>query len=382
MSNVSITTLSSEFGFPFNTALEDFFDDYVVSQDVECYQLWFCPHGYGTSFDDLYKLKFGSEIIVLNIMDSIIEVQTGDHEKFAQKELIKFCSSHPDHKFIIFSSHAGLKVPLGVNNLYTDHIISLNIDSRIPHCEKQDIKNKWVMLNSEYRNHRIFCTYYLLSKTYYKNGLITFNELDGENIDRLNNFTKFVPKKIHKILKKGKNRFDLKKYNRLKIKPFNENWQTNYRLNLLDVYKNTGLEIITGTMFFEDSPFITEKEVQSIYGKNFPIYINGIGIVAEMRSFGIDTFDDIIDNSYDKVQNHFDRIMLAIDKNEKILDGSINLKELWFDNQKRFDENCKKTDSILFDKIYQKNLNEKKIKKALDYFRVSYKNLKYNTTAY
>lgn len=376
MHNVSITTLSSEFGFPFNTALEEFFDKHTVSQNIECYQLWFCPHGYGTSFDDLYKTKFRSEIIILNIMDSIITVEKGDHEKFAEEELVKFCLSHPENKFIIFSSHIGNKISLGINNIYSDFIVSIDFTYRLPHCEKQDIKNKWLMLNSEYRNHRIFCTYYLLSKKYYQNGYLTFSELDGDNKDRLDNFNFFIPKKMHKILKKGKTRFHQNEFNRLDISPFNGNWQTNYMNNLLDVYKNTGLEIVTGTMFFEDTPFITEKEIQSVYGKNFPIYINGIGVVEQIRAFGIDTFDDIIDHSYDKVENHFDRLMLAVDKNEKLLDGTTNLNELWLDNQKRFDENCKKLDSILFDKTYQTNLNERIIKRALDHFGISYQSIK------
>lgn len=380
MHNISITTLSSESDFPFNSALEKFFDEHTVSEDIECYQLWFCPHGYGTSFDDLYKLKFKSEIIILNIIDSIIEIEDEVHEKFAKDELTKFCLSHPENKFIIFSPHIGLNKQLNIDNTYADWIFSIDIVDRIPHCEKQDIGNKWLMLNSEYRYHRIFCTYYLLSKDYYKNGYITFNELNDDlnddNETRFDNFSKFVPKEIYNILNKGKSRFNLKDFNRLDIKPVHEHWQTNYRYNLLDVYKNTGLEIITGTMFFEDTPFITEKEIQSVYGKNFPIYINGIGIVEQIRAFGIDTFDDIIDHSYDKIENHFDRLMLAIDKNEKLLNGTTNLKELWLDNQKRFDENCKKLDSILFDKTYRNNLNEKIIKKALDYFEISYKGIK------
>lgn len=374
MYNVTIIELSSELGFPFNTTLEQFFNKHNVSQDIECYQLWFCPHGYGTSFDDLYKLKFKSEIIILNIIDSIIKIEDEVHEKFAKDELTKFCLMHPKNKFIIFSSHIGLNRQLNIDNMYADSIFSTDIVDQLPHCKKQEISNKWLMLNSEYRYHRIFCTYYLLSKKYYKNGYITFNELNDDNETRFDNFSKFVPKEIYKILKKGKTRFHKKDFNRLDIRPFNENWQTNYRYNLLDMYKNTGLEIITGTMFFEDTPFITEKEIQSVYGKNFPIYINGVGIVEEFSSFfGIDTFNDIIDHSYDKIQNHFERIMLAFDKNEKLLNGTTNLKELWLDNRKRFDENCKKMDSIIFDKIYQQRFNERKIKNALDYFDISFK---------
>ena len=91
-------TLSESKNFPFNTALEDFFDNHEIVEDVECYQLFFCPNGEGTSFDDLYKIKFKSKIVILNVMDSIIDKE----DNIAIDELKKFCDNNLDQKFILF----------------------------------------------------------------------------------------------------------------------------------------------------------------------------------------------------------------------------------------------------------------------------------------
>jgi len=133
------------------------------------------------------------------------------------------------------------------------------------------------------------------------------------------------------------------------------------------------IEIITGTMFFEKTPVLSEKEMQSVYGKNFPIYINGVGMAREMKKyFDIDIFEDIVDHSYDEIEDHFERISAAIDRNEHLLDGSTNIRELWYDNEKRFQDNCDKMDAMFHDENYQKIHNYKRIRNALTHFGVSF----------
>jgi hypothetical protein len=217
----------------------------------------------------------------------------------------------------------------------------------------------------------------LLSKDYYQNGDITF-DMEASTLvtpDKYKNITTGLSAELKKDLARGFSRFKSKDFNLLKIRNFDKSTDrvaSNYNQNLLPLYQTTGVEIITGTMFFEKSPVFSEKEIQPVYGKNFPIYINGVGIVREMKKlFDIDTFDDIVDNSYDEIEDHFERMAAAIDRNKHLLDGSTNIHELWFDNQKRFEDNCKKVDSMFFDKNYQRTFNHEKIKQALTNFNVS-----------
>lgn len=371
---MEIKTLSSFPGVPFNDTLESFFDTYTVDEEIECYQLLFSPYGDKTSFDDLYKLTFNSKIVILNIMDLIID----RFDNTAIDELKKFCELHPQQKFIIFSFHLGLGNELKIPNLYLDTIMSSNLTENLKHCEKKEISNKWLALNYDTKVHRVMAASYLLSKDYYMNGNITFR-MDVAPLVKFKdykNITKIPTYQLRSDFAKGYARFKSGNFNHLKMRNFDKEGDrvaTNYNENLLPVYENTGVEVITGTMFFEKTPVLTEKEIQPIFGKNFPIYLNGVGMVREMKKlFDIDTFDDIIDNSYDEIENHFERMAAAIDRNEHLLDGSTNISELWNDNRKRFEDNCEKVDAMIFDRKYQRTLNHEKIKQALKHFDVSF----------
>lgn len=370
---MEIKTLSEFPGVPFNGALETFFDTYQVGEDVECYQLVFSPYGDHTSFDDLYKIKFKSRIVILNIIDFIIDLQ----DNLAIEELAKFCADHPEQNFIIFNYELGLADQLKIPNLYWDNIFSVTPLGRLEHCKKKNITNRWISLNRDIKTHRVMTACYLLSKEYRYNGDMTFNMKYRPlvNHDQYKNITKIKESKLRNDFSVGYARFREKDFNLLNIADFddkNVRVASNYNVNLIPVYENVGVEIITGTMFFEYSASLSEKEIQSVYAKNFPIYINGVGMAREMKKFfDIDIFEDVVDHSYDEIEDHFERLAAAIDRNENLLDGSTNIKELWYDNQKRFEENCDKMDAAIFDKKYQKVVNDQKIKKSLEHFDVS-----------
>lgn len=369
---MEIKTLSSFPGCPFNDTFETFFDTYNLKEDVECYQLLFCPYGTGTCFTDLYKIKFKSRVVILNVIDLMID----SLDNVAIDELKQFCEHYPEQNFIIFSLHLNLRKELSIPNLYLDTIIPTSYTERLQHCEKKEISNRWLVLNADTKVHKVMSVSYLLSKDYWNNGDITFNMSVPTLVksDRYKNITK-VPDHLKEDFSRGYERFKSEDFNHLKIRNFDltdDRVANNYNVNLLPVYENIAVEIINGTMFFESTPVLSEKEVQSVYAKNFPIYMNGPGIVRELKKFTqIDIFDDIIDHSYDEIEDHFERLAAAIDRNEHLLDGSTNISELWNDNRQRFEDNCKIMDDLLYDQNKQKTINHQKIKQALKHFDVS-----------
>jgi len=371
---MEIKTLSSVPGIPFNDMLESFFDDHKVDEEIECYQFVFCPYGYGTSFDDLYRIDFKSRVVIFNIIDTIID--SADNTDI--EGLIQFCKDHPEQNFIISCPHLGFARELDLPNLYLDTFTCSSFSESWIHCEKEDLTNRWVSFNSNTKLHRVLTISYILSKNYYKNGLFTFdmNTPPFVNYDQYRNITKISSYKLRSDFAKGFARFKSREFDRLKINKFDENdlrVSYNYNTNILPIYKRVGVEIITGTMFFEKTPVLSEKEMQSVYGKNFPIYINGVGMAREMKKyFDIDIFEDIVDHSYDEIEDHFERISAAIDRNEHLLDGSTNIRELWYDNEKRFQDNCDKMDAMFHDENYQKIHNYKRIRNALTHFGVSF----------
>jgi hypothetical protein len=370
---MEIKTLSSVIGIPFNNILETFFDEHEVDEDVECYQFVFSPYGNATSFDDLYKIKFKSRIVIFNIIDTIID--TNDNVDI--DGLTKFCAKHPEQNFIVSCPHFGFQNELVLPNLYLTTFVPTSFSEHWTHCEKKDLTNKWVSLNSDTKLHRVLTVSYLLSKDYCKNGVFTFDMSVSPLVrhDQYRNISQ-PSQELKNDLAKGFEKFKFKKFNRLNIPQFDQNdlrVTYNYNTNLLPIYERIGVEIITGTMFFEKSAVLSEKEMQSVYAKNFPIYINGVGMAREMKKFfGIDIFDDIVDHSYDEIEDHFERLVAAIDRNQHLLDGSTNIKELWYDNEKRFQENCDKMDELLHSEEAQKIFNRQRIKEGLSHFEVNF----------
>jgi hypothetical protein len=386
---MEIKTLSANtFAAPFNDTFETFFDTYKIEEDIECYQLVFCPyhhangHDLGTNFEDLNKINFQSKTVILNIIDTIIDRK----DNTDIEGLVEFCAKHPEQNFIIYNPHLNLQRDLNLRgivipNLYLDTIMPTNLTDKYKSCKKKEITNRWVTFNGDTKLHRIATICYLLSKDYYHNGDFTFDISCPPVVkfDGYKNISKITDYKLKGDIAKGYARLKSKDFNLLDIPPFDRTTPyykivDNYHEVLVSCYENVAVEIITGTMFFENTPVLSEKEWQSVYGKNFPIYINGVGVVRELKKlFDLDLFDDIIDHSYDEVEDHFERMATAINNNEKLLDGSTNIKELWSDNKKRFDNNCEKLDAMFFDKNFQRTFNHQKIKQSLRHFGVSFK---------
>jgi hypothetical protein len=373
-----IRTLSSYDAVPFNNALENFFDTYKTEEDIECYQLYYDVFSKkpSTCFDDLNQIKFESRVVILNVIDTL----TDNFDSVDIDGLTQFCANHPEQNFIFFSPHLGFQKTLNISNLYSDTIVCTDFGEKFQHCEKKNITNQWLSLNANPKLHRLITLCYLLSKDYYKNGLITHN-----NIEFTNNIFKFdgykdmskMPEWLKTEVRRGYAKLKSKNLNKLQLENNNIDGMIpcvyNYNTFLKPIYENIGIEIITGTHFFEKNPVLSEKEIQSVYAKNFPIYINGPGMSKEMKElFDIDIFEDIIDHSYDEIANHFERLSTAIDRNTHLLDGSTNISELWYDNRKRFEDNCEQMDNMIHEGTYKTNFTNEKIKKALTYFGVSF----------
>lgn len=111
---------------------------------------------------------------------------------------------------------------------------------------------------------------------------------------------------------------------------------TNFKNVLSEYYKNTFVEIISETSYTEKAYLLTEKTLNSIYGCNFPILLCGQGSVKFLRDMGLDMFDDIVNHSYDSIENPIDRLYRAITDNLELLTNGEKTKQLWKDNQHRF----------------------------------------------
>ncbi len=114
---------------------------------------------------------------------------------------------------------------------------------------------------------------------------------------------------------------------------------SNFRNKLSSYYRETFVEIVTETSYTEQCFNLTEKTLNSIYGCSFPILICSSGTVQFLRDMGLDMFDDIVDHSYDNIEDPSERLEAAITKNVKLLTDTQFTKELWIKNKYRFERN-------------------------------------------
>lgn len=83
--------------------------------------------------------------------------------------------------------------------------------------------------------------------------------------------------------------------------------------------------------------FITEKTIKPFIYSQIPLILAKPGMVAHLKKYGFDMFDDIIDNSYDSIIDLDGRIEMIY--NELLKLKSINLSEWFKDNDNRFKYN-------------------------------------------
>jgi hypothetical protein len=250
---------------------------------------------------------------------------------------------------------------------------------------KKEVSNKHVVcLNNYPRPHRVATILYLIYKNLDKHCNISFMsndirrllysheiELEFYNISTVSDWIYFEDLNLKNDLESLST--NLKNYKFLIEDVYlnthgNENPNVfNFSEKLFNSYQKSLVEIITESTCFEPSLNLTEKYTNSIYGCNFPIFISSQDTVQYLRKIGFDTFDDIIDHSYDNEINPFYRLKKAIDLNSDIISNCDLALELFEKNKQRFVDNKNFYETKFYDIINDKRQNELlRIKKLLN----------------
>ena len=112
----------------------------------------------------------------------------------------------------------------------------------------------------------------------------------------------------------------------------NKQKQNDHHYVNTDLYTNSYFQIIIETHFYADQSngtFITEKTWKSIkYGQPF-VVIGPAGTLAQLRDEGYCVFDNVLDNSYDKIKHNTERYVairkLLIDMQQQGIPELFNL---------------------------------------------------------
>lgn len=115
--------------------------------------------------------------------------------------------------------------------------------------------------------------------------------------------------------------------NLLPINVHDSNSSADY--NNLD-YKNCGIEVVLETLFDDTRWHLTEKSLRPIAcGRPF-ILMATPGSLAYLRSYGFETFDSLIDETYDTIQDHASRLSAVLAEMQRIANLPLREKrQLW-----------------------------------------------------
>jgi hypothetical protein len=284
------------------------------------------------------------------------------------KKISNTVKKHPTTQFILFTSLENLHLELSESNL---HIIPwggdlVNQESSyrklLPVLDKNLSSDRtFISLNRHQRDHRVVALSYLLSQGYDKFGHITYlsNKPTLKKapllfLDRIG--WEFDQPRHDVVRSKMINGYDLlmnlnvddqdefEIYNHYGLSA-NDN-ATNFNLQLRSKYQNSFVEIISESSFCAPGFNVTEKTANSFFACNFPIFLGGCGLVQHLRDIGLDLFDDLIDHSYDKISNPFDRIVAALDNNQRLLTDTVYVKQIWTQCRSRFESNYEKIRTV------------------------------------
>jgi hypothetical protein len=112
-----------------------------------------------------------------------------------------------------------------------------------------------------------------------------------------------------------------------------KNAQTYQGLLQKTVFEPTCISLVTEPAYYERETIITEKTLMSMYAGTIPIWVGGWRIPDYLKQAGFDTFDDIVDHSYQNLIDPADRCRQAIELNLDLL--------RYFDITKRINWECR-----------------------------------------
>ena len=101
-----------------------------------------------------------------------------------------------------------------------------------------------------------------------------------------------------------------------------------WRNGLKNMFLNSAISLITETISFQKAAVFTEKTLYAVLGLTFPIWIGGYNQANEWKRIGFDTFDDVIDHSYQNYDTLIERCYYAFLLNLELLSNIDKTKEL------------------------------------------------------
>lgn len=372
--------------FDFFTRKLFYLSTHKYSKDLDCIYMWSAALDKIPEYREKHVTRLynclSEKNVILGIKDHLTQVNFNPWREAKPYHLVfleKFFADHSHLKFILITSMENLEFYIRSKNVVSvipwgGDITNQEIEYKLldPVIEKNlnNPRFNFISLNRHNRTHRTA----LLSLLHYfkinHHGMVScmyFDQLPNETkwwLDwRLDNELKKIYEEGYDILRDSRHSLLVGDPDIYKDRTPNDN-VSNFKNVLTNLYRESFVEIISETSMAEKCFNLTEKTLNSIYGCNFPIWISSEGIVNFLRSMGLDVFDDIVDHSYDSIENPGERIFRAIKDNYNLL-TSPNISEIWNANRPRFLKNIEfaKKDLYTFYENRFNNMFDESVKK-------------------
>ena len=105
------------------------------------------------------------------------------------------------------------------------------------------------------------------------------------------------------------------------------------------MYDNTALSIVTEPIFYENSFTLSEKTLHAYLSGHMVIWPGGWQCAKFVKALGFDVFDDILDHSYQYIDNPVDRTIQALELNKHVIFDKSLQEQFYNDNIERFQRN-------------------------------------------
>jgi len=107
---------------------------------------------------------------------------------------------------------------------------------------------------------------------------------------------------------------------------------------LKGIYQDTCISIITEPCFYEREALITEKTFMAIMGGTIPIWFGGWKNAQSLATLGFDVFEDIVDHSYETLEDPYERCTQSLERNLHLFDLE-KMQKIIKDNKHRLQNN-------------------------------------------
>lgn len=152
----------------------------------------------------------------------------------------------------------------------------------------------------------------LWEKQLHTQGYFSYNQIDLGNEDDYygcalsNSYLASVQRRVNRFIEAGP----------FKVDTLDSRAHNTYSVNLTDLYSDSYVNVVLETMIdIDDSGgvFVTEKTFKPIFNNQMFVIVSAANTLAHLRDLGYQTFGNVIDESYDAIQNNQQRFEAVLE---------------------------------------------------------------------